>query len=77
VHRRPARKRQNLRVTGRVPWSGTNTQIAHRLGGTEGTVRKHLENIYSRPHVSSRTGSQECSDSSKTMAPGLRQCRAG
>jgi DNA-binding NarL/FixJ family response regulator len=33
----------------------TNAQIARRMGLTEGTVRKHLENIYSRLHVSSRT----------------------
>jgi DNA-binding CsgD family transcriptional regulator len=33
----------------------TNTQIARRLGLSEGTVRKHLENIYARLHVSSRT----------------------
>ncbi len=33
----------------------TNTQIARRLGVTEGTVRTHLENIYDRLHVSSRT----------------------
>ena len=33
----------------------TNTQIARRLGVTEGTVRTHLENIYERLHVSSRT----------------------
>ena len=33
----------------------TNTQIARRLGMTEGTVRTHLENIYERLHVSSRT----------------------
>jgi DNA-binding CsgD family transcriptional regulator len=33
----------------------TNIQIAHRLGVTEGTVRTHLENIYERLHVSSRT----------------------
>src|SRR2546429_493758 len=32
----------------------TNTQIARRLGITEGTVRTHLENIYERLHVSSR-----------------------
>jgi DNA-binding CsgD family transcriptional regulator len=33
----------------------TNSQIARRLGVTEATVRKHLENIYARLHVSSRT----------------------
>jgi DNA-binding NarL/FixJ family response regulator len=33
----------------------TNAQIARRLGVSEGTVRKHLENIYGRLHVSSRT----------------------
>jgi DNA-binding CsgD family transcriptional regulator len=33
----------------------TNAQIARRLGVTEGTVRKHLENVYARLHVSSRT----------------------
>jgi DNA-binding CsgD family transcriptional regulator len=33
----------------------TNTQIARHLGISEGTVRTHLENIYTRLHVSSRT----------------------
>jgi DNA-binding CsgD family transcriptional regulator len=33
----------------------TNTQIAHRLGISEGTAHTHLENIYERLHVSSRT----------------------
>jgi DNA-binding NarL/FixJ family response regulator len=33
----------------------TNAQIGRRLGVSEGTVRKHLENIYARLQVSSRT----------------------
>ena len=33
----------------------TNSQVARRLGLSEATVRKHLENIYSRLRVSCRT----------------------
>ncbi len=33
----------------------TNTQIARRLGVSEGTVRTHLEHVYARLEVSSRT----------------------
>jgi DNA-binding NarL/FixJ family response regulator len=33
----------------------TNAQIAWRLGVSEGTVRIHLQNIYARLQVSSRT----------------------
>jgi DNA-binding CsgD family transcriptional regulator len=38
-----------------VAAGGTNTQIARCLGISEGTVRTHLENIYTRLNVSSRT----------------------
>jgi DNA-binding NarL/FixJ family response regulator len=33
----------------------TNAQVARRLGISEGTVRTHLETIYTRLNVSSRT----------------------
>ena len=33
----------------------TNRQVARRLGLSEGTVRRHLENIFTRLGVSSRT----------------------
>jgi DNA-binding NarL/FixJ family response regulator len=33
----------------------TNGQIARRLGLSEGTVRTHLQNLYRRLQVSSRT----------------------
>jgi DNA-binding CsgD family transcriptional regulator len=37
-----------------------NAAIARRLGLTRGTVRKHLENIYGRLGVSSRTAAVAC-----------------
>jgi DNA-binding CsgD family transcriptional regulator len=56
-HRRPTpqltpRQKQLLHL---VAAGHTNTQIARRLGVSEGTVRTHLKNIYGRLHVSSRT----------------------
>jgi DNA-binding CsgD family transcriptional regulator len=56
-HRRPSpqltpRQKQLLHL---VAAGHTNTQIARRLGVSEGTVRTHLKNIYERLQVSSRT----------------------
>lgn len=33
----------------------TNAQVGHRLGISEGTLRKHLENVSARLGVTSRT----------------------
>jgi DNA-binding CsgD family transcriptional regulator len=52
VPRLTSRQTELLRL---VAAGHTNTQIARRLGVTEGTVRSHLENIYERLDVSSRT----------------------
>jgi DNA-binding CsgD family transcriptional regulator len=46
------RQRELLR---QVAAGHTNAQIARRLGVSEGTVRIHLQNIYGRLQVSSRT----------------------
>ena len=56
-HRQPVprltpRQKELLRL---LAAGHTNIQIARRLGVTEGTVRTHLENIYGRLQVSSRT----------------------
>jgi DNA-binding NarL/FixJ family response regulator len=47
-----ARQRDMLRL---VAAGYTNAQIGRRLDISEGTVRKHMENIYGRLQVSSRT----------------------
>ena len=46
----------------------TNTQIARRLGISEGTVRTHLENIYQRLHVSSRAAAVTCALSDRASS---------
>jgi DNA-binding CsgD family transcriptional regulator len=52
IPRITARQRDLLRL---LAAGHTNSQIARRLGISEGTVRTHLENIYERLGVSSRT----------------------
>jgi len=52
VPRLTPRQKNLLRL---VAAGHTNTQIARRLGISEATVRTHLENIYERLQVSSRT----------------------
>ena len=47
------RQREILRL---VAAGHTNRQIARALDVSEGTVRKHLDNVYERLGVSSRTG---------------------
>lgn len=60
--RRPApqltpRQSELLRL---VAAGRTNAQIARQLGLSEGTVRIHLQNIYARLQVSSRTAAVTC-----------------
>lgn len=42
-------------ILRQVATGATNTQVARTLGLSEATVRKHLENIFMRLHVLSRT----------------------
>ena len=59
----PERRRRKLlpltnrqrQILDHVATGFTNNQIARRLGVSESTVRKHLENIFARLEVSSRT----------------------
>ena len=51
----PARSQDFRIVTPRLVAGHTNDQIARWLDLTEGTVRIHLQNIYARLQVSSRT----------------------
>lgn len=51
----PALTPRQLELLQRVAAGRTNRQISRELGVSEGTVRKHLEHIYARLEVSSRT----------------------
>jgi DNA-binding CsgD family transcriptional regulator len=46
---------RQVELLRRVAQGKTNRQVARDLGLSEGTVRKHLENIYARLEVNSRT----------------------
>ena len=52
-------------LLGLVAAGHTNTQIARRLGISEGTVRTHLKNLYGRLNVSSRTAAVTCAFSDR------------
>jgi DNA-binding CsgD family transcriptional regulator len=54
-HREPRLTPRHWELLHLLAAGQTNAQIARRLGISEGTVRKHLENIYGRLQVSSRT----------------------
>jgi DNA-binding NarL/FixJ family response regulator len=54
-HGVPRLTRRHWELLRLVAAGHTNSQIARRLGVSEGTVRIHLQNIYARLHVSSRT----------------------
>lgn len=51
----PVLTQRQLELLRLVAEGRTNSQIARRLDISEGTVRKHLENIYQRLDVTSRT----------------------
>ena len=51
----PQLTRRHWELLRLVAAGHTNAQISRRLRVSEGTVRKHLENIYTRLQVSSRT----------------------
>jgi DNA-binding NarL/FixJ family response regulator len=56
----PQLTRRQWEVLRLVADGYTNAKIARRLGVSEGTVRIHLQNIYVRLQVSSRTAAVTC-----------------
>jgi DNA-binding CsgD family transcriptional regulator len=54
-HCTPQLTRRHWELLNLLAAGCTDGQIARRLGISEGTVRKHLENVYGRLNVSSRT----------------------
>jgi DNA-binding CsgD family transcriptional regulator len=54
-HRTPQLTRRHWELLDLLAAGHTNAQIARQLGISQGTVRTHLENIYGRLQVSSRT----------------------
>lgn len=52
---RPVLTQRQWEILHGVAAGATNLQIAHRLGTAESTVRKHLENVFERLGVTSRT----------------------
>jgi DNA-binding CsgD family transcriptional regulator len=55
----------------------TNIQIARRLGISESTVRTHLEHIYDKLGVSSRTAAVTRAFPDRVTQPGVDQCEIG
>lgn len=53
--RRPALTPRQWEILREVAAGATNQQVGHRLGVPEATVRKHLEHVFERLHVASRT----------------------
>ena len=65
-HRTPQLTRRPWELLDLLAAGHTNAQIARRLGISQGTVRSHLENIYGRLQVSSRTAAVNRAFSDRT-----------
>lgn len=55
THESPRLTAREHEVLALVALGKTNAEIAHRLWVAPGTVRKHLENVYAKLGVNSRT----------------------